>query len=74
MAPLPWAFPGLVAYPEGAQEAAMEVLVAGLGPLDLGPPDDPGGEPRALGVPGGGLQPWGRLLALWGDPGPWGGP
>ena len=73
MAPLPWAFPGLVAYPEGAQEAAMEVLVAGLGPLDLGPPDGPRGEPWALGVPGGGpgalrlpVGPSGGLWALGG--------
>ena len=35
----------MVACPEGALEAVMEVLVAELGPLDLGPPDGPRGEP-----------------------------
>ena len=43
--PPPWALPGLVACPEGALEAVMEVLMAGLGPLDSGPPDQPGVEP-----------------------------
>ena len=64
----------MVACPEGALEAVMEMLVAGLGPLDSGPLIDPGWSPRPWGSLVGGLEPWGRLLALQGDPGPWGEP
>ena len=64
----------MVAYPEGAQEAVMEVLVAGLGPLDLGPPDGPGGEPKALGVPDGGPGALGLPVGPAGGPWVLGGP
>ena len=49
----------------------MEVLVAGLGPLDLGFPNDPGGNPGPWGSLVGSLEPWGLLLDPEGDPGYW---
>ena len=74
VAPLPWAFPVLVACQEEAQEAAVEVLVAGLGPLDSGSPDGPGGEPWALGVPGWGPGALGFPVGPAGGPWALGGP